>query len=320
MKPSLFFLLLLLLTACGISNSATSTTNGDPCANGPAEGGCGTECTLNPAICADGFFCGGDGLCTAQCNESKGAMCSNAQRCTSDGRCVATSQPASDSGVNSTECVDELLVLIRDFQSSHPDFEIDLNAKGISQGLLEKNIVTASLDSNRKPVFNTTEAPFVTVENQASFDQWFRNVDSVNQAIEKTLPLTRGTDGALTYDSDSFFPIDGEGFGNTQGQSHNYHFTMELHSKFSYKGGEVFTFQGDDDLFLFINGKLAIDLGGVHAEETDTADMDALASSLGIEIGNTYDLDLFFAERHTTESNFRIETSIECIVSEDDVF
>ena len=26
--------------------------------------------------------------------------------------------------------------------------------------------------------------------------------------------------------------------------------------------------------------------------------------------GNTYDFDLFFAERHTSESNFRVDTSI----------
>lgn len=73
----------------------------------------------------------------------------------------------------------------------------------------------------------------------------------------------------------SFFPIDGAGWGD-EGLAHNYHFTYELHTTFTYAMGQTFTFTGDDDLWVFINGKLAI----------------------------------FFAERHTTESNFRIDTSI----------
>lgn len=63
-----------------------------------------------------------------------------------------------------------------------------------------------------------------------------------------------------------------------------------------------------------MNGHLGIDLGGVHVPLTRTIDMDAVAADLGLEIGETYPLDFFFAERHTTLSNFRIETSIECFV------
>ena len=65
-------------------------------------------------------------------------------------------------------------------------------------------------------------------------------------------------------------------------------------------------------MFLFINGRLGIDLGGVHGPLEATIDMDAMAGQLGITVGQTYPLDFFFAERHTTESNFRIQTSIDC--------
>ena len=38
---------------------------------------------------------------------------------------------------------------------------------------------------------------------------------------------------------------------------------------------------------------------------------------LGIEIGQTYPMDIFHAERHTNQSNFRIETTIDltCITN-----
>ncbi len=37
--------------------------------------------------------------------------------------------------------------------------------------------------------------------------------------------------------------------------------------------------------------------------------------SLGLTLGETYPMDIFHAERHTNESNFRIETTIQCFVT-----
>ena len=63
-------------------------------------------------------------------------------------------------------------------------------------------------------------------------------------------------------------------------------------------------------MFVFINKHLAIDLGGIHSQETQTVDLDAQASALEISTGNIYDLAVFNAERHTTQSNFRIDTTM----------
>jgi len=115
-------------------------------------------------------------------------------------------------------------------------------------------------------------------------------------------------DGIYTYNNPSFFPIDNMLIGN-EGRSHNYHFTFEIHSKFTYQQGQVFTFTGDDDLWVFINNHLEIDLGGIHGAMSKTVNLD----DLGLTPGTTYNFDIFFAERHTTESNFMIETSIELI-------
>ena len=202
-------------------------------------------------------------------------------------------------------CVPGIVATMRDFQDTHPDFEHFLGAK--------TGIVQTQLGAGKKPVYGPPTGTPVVTSGQANFDQWYRDVPGVNITLQKSFALTQSTPGHFVYDNSAFFPLDGEGFGN-QGRNHNFHFTTEIHASFVYKGGEVFTFRGDDDVFVFVNGRLALDLGGVHGAETGTVDFDGQAGQLGISRGNTYDLDVFHAERHTTESNFRIETTIDCLV------
>jgi fibro-slime domain-containing protein len=190
---------------------------------------------------------------------------------------------------------------IRDFNDTHPDFEDGL---GVDPG-----IVLPDIGGDKKPVYAGL-AGNPTTHGQTAFDQWYRNVVGVNLPVLYSITLTEiGTSGIYEFLSNSFFPIDNQLYGN-QGRSHNYHFTYEIHTTFTYSGGETFTFTGDDDLWVFLNGKLAIDLGGVHAALSASVDLDAQAAALGLVPGNTYDFDLFFAERHTTESNFHIQTTI----------
>jgi fibro-slime domain-containing protein len=142
----------------------------------------------------------------------------------------------------------------------------------------------------------------------------------VNITIQVPLSLSPGANGLCGYDSlvsgtadgtyRGWFPIDDgspyqTAFGN-EGEPHNYSFTTELHTVFTYQGGETFSFSGDDDVFVFINGSLVIDLGGVHTREASSVQVDAL----GLTRGQTYPLDLFNAERHTDQSNFSFETSL----------
>ena len=162
------------------------------------------------------------------------------------------------------------------------------------------------------------------VASEQSFNQWFRNTSGVNLSLPLTIVLDNGRQypgGIYRYErskhnGQSFFPLDNKVYGN-EGNIHNYHFTYELDTQFIYTHPDfrdhdlVFNFSGDDDVWVYINGQLVVDLGGVHGEAYGSVNVDSMAASLGLEPGKKYSLHFFFAERHTVESNFTIETTIQ---------
>jgi fibro-slime domain-containing protein len=159
------------------------------------------------------------------------------------------------------------------------------------------------------------------ITSEESFKHWFTDVPGVNLSKALTLRFVRQPDGGYIFDDKDdplysdrggFFPIDDELFGNSGGSpDHNFHFTFELHALFTYQADEeqIFRFVGDDDVFVFINGELVIDIGGVHPAVEQFVNL----KRLELVDGQTYRLDFFFAERHRTQANFRIVTNLELI-------
>jgi fibro-slime domain-containing protein len=207
--------------------------------------------------------------------------------------------------------------VIRDFQANGVEFEsLNWNTRTPAaffafdqNNKLEKGIagpIRSPLDATGVPVYSPSREPgfYNTMPRQTVFDALW---DDTDQSIRLDVPLTFSPIGGQThrYASANFFPINGRGFGS-QHAGHNYHFSMHLRFSFFYAPGQSIYVESDDDLWLYVDRRLALDMGGIHGTYAGHLDLD----TLNLIPGQTYALDLFHTERNTFGSAFVLETNL----------
>ena len=116
--------------------------------------------------------------------------------------------------------------------------------------------------------------------------------------------FTEGTETAAATGS-TRWTSNVKGNGN---QGRNAHFCAEAHASFKYKKGLKFSISGSDDIWVFINNKLAVDIGGTHLTAPGYVDVDKFMTNA--EIGKRYDLDIFYCNRRTTSGSLKISTNM----------
>jgi fibro-slime domain-containing protein len=190
-----------------------------------------------------------------------------------------------------------LSATVRDFHVGQPDF-----VPMCCMGRVDLGIAAATLGADGTPVY-TGNPTTPTTHGAKDFYAWYHDVPGVNVSTTVSLPFSPEQDypGTNAFDDERFYPIDGQLFGN-QGEPHNEFFTLQAHATILYNGGESYGFAGDDDLWVFLNGHLVLDLGGIHSRETNGVQLDEVAASLGLQVGQKYPLDLFYANRQPPEA------------------
>ena len=94
---------------------------------------------------------------------------------------------------------------------------------------------------------------------------------------------------------------------NSEIEKRNHHFCTESHANFRFRKGLKFSVSGNDDIWVFVDNKLAIDIGGTHLAAPGHVDMDKFLPNG--EVGKSYDIDIYTCNRRAASSDLRINAN-----------
>jgi fibro-slime domain-containing protein len=117
-----------------------------------------------------------------------------------------------------------------------------------------------------------------------------------------------GNNQGYLYDYDHSIPL--AYAGKTSGDVSGLMCFESAPATFVYEPGQEFFFRGDDDIWVFINNQLVVDLGGNHGPAPGYVKLDTIKTPVPLKKDSTYTLNVFFCDRRGPGSNVRISTNM----------